>query len=303
MSEARTHILLTGGDGQVGTELQRLAPPHWRIFAPDEHELDLTDQASIEAAFAAETWSAVINAGAYTAVDKAESDIITAWRVNAIGPAAMAEATARAGVPLIQVSTDYVFSGDKPGFYVEGDPVAPLGVYGASKEGGEQAVRTGNPRHVILRTAWLVSPHGANFVKTMLRLGAERDTLRVVDDQRGCPTSATDVAMALLTIAERLIADPKAPTGDYHFVNDGEASWCEFARAIFETAAAYGRVAPTVEAITTADYPTPARRPVNSRLSTAKIRRDFRIEPRPWRVAMEEIVARLLTPNDDRAAK
>ena len=294
MSAAALNILLTGGDGQVGTELQRLAPSHWRITAPNEREMDLTDQASIAAVFDAKSWAAVINAGAYTAVDKAETDMATAWRVNALGPAVLAEATAKAGVPLVHVSTDYVFSGQKPGFYVEGDPVAPLGVYGASKEGGEQAVRTGNPRHVILRTAWLVSPHGANFVKTMLRVGAERPSLRVVDDQRGCPTSATDVAAALLTIAARLIADPQAPTGDYHFVNDGEATWCEFARAIFEAAGAYGHATPTVEAITTADYPTPARRPANSRLSTAKIRRDFGIEPRPWPVAMEEIVARLL---------
>jgi len=295
MSQAELNILLTGGDGQVGTELQRLAPPHWRIAAPSEIELNLADQDSIKTVFGSQTWSAVLSVGAYTAVDRAESDIATAWRVNALGPAMLAEATAKAGVPLIHVSTDYVFSGDKPGFYVEGDPVAPLGVYGASKEGGEQAVRTGNPRHVILRTAWVVSPHGANFIKTMLRLGAERPILRVVDDQRGCPTSATDIAAALVAVTERLIADPDALTGDYHFVNDGEASWCEFARAIFEAAEGYGRPAPVVEAITTAEYPTPARRPANSRLSTAKIRRDFGIEPRGWREAMEEIVARLLT--------
>ena len=299
MSGVEINVLLTGGDGQVGTELRRLAPPHWRIAAPSEFELNLADPDSVEAVFSSGAWSAVINAGAYTAVDRAESDIATAWRVNALGPAMLAEATAKAGVPLIHISTDYVFSGDKPGFYVESDPVAPLGVYGASKEGGEQAVRTGNPRHVILRTAWLVSPHGANFVKTMLRLGAERPVLRVVDDQRGCPTSATDLAQALATITERLVADAEAPTGDYHFVNDGEASWCEFARAIFEAAATHGQAAPVVEAITAADYPTPARRPANSRLSTAKIRRDFGVAPRPWREAMEEIVARLLTRSEE----
>jgi dTDP-4-dehydrorhamnose reductase len=302
MSRPELHILLTGGAGQVGTELLRLAPPHWRIAAPDEDELDLTDLAGVADIVAGESWSAVINAGAYTAVDKAESDVTLAWRINALGPAALAEATAKAGIPLVHVSTDYVFSGDKPGFYVEGDPVAPLGVYGASKEGGEQAVRTGNPRHVIVRTAWLVSPHGSNFIKTMLRLGAERPALRVVDDQRGCPTSATDLAMALITVTERLVTDPRAPTGDYHFVNAGEATWCEFARAIFETAAARGRAAPTVEAITTADYPTPARRPANSRLSADKIRRDFDIEPRPWRVAMEDIVERLLNPAEGQAS-
>ena len=294
MSAAGLDILLTGGDGQVGTELVRLAPAHWRITAPDERALVLSVAAGVAAAVAARPWSAVINAGAYTAVDKAESDITRAWRINALGPAALAEATARANIPLIHVSTDYVFDGQKPGYYVEGDPVGPLGVYGASKEGGEQAVRTGNPRHVIVRTAWLVSPHGTNFIKTMLRLGAERTALRVVDDQRGSPTSATDLALALVAVAERLVADPDAPCGDYHFVNAGEASWCEFARAIFEAAQAHGRAAPSVEAITTADYPTPARRPANSRLATDKIRRDFAIAPRPWRAAMEEIVARLL---------
>jgi dTDP-4-dehydrorhamnose reductase len=298
VSDAETHILLTGGDGQLGTELQRLAPAHWRIAAPSEHELDLSDRKSVEAALAGQAWSAVISAGAYTAVDKAETDITTAWAVNALGPAALAEATAKTGTPLVHVSTDYVFSGEKPGFYVEDDPVAPLGVYGASKEGGEQAVRTGNPRHVILRTAWVVSPHGNNFIKTMLRLGAERPVLRVVDDQRGCPTSATDIAVALITVTERLISDPSAPTGDYQFVNAGEASWCEFARSIFEAAAHHGQPAPVVEAITTADYPTPARRPANSRLSTDKIQRDFGITPRPWRIAMEEIVARLLTRSE-----
>lgn len=298
MSGAEIDILLTGGNGQVGTELRRLAPPHWRIAAPSGFELNLADPQSVEAVFASGTWAAVLSVGAYTAVDRAESDIAMAWSVNALGPAVLAEATAKAGIPLIHVSTDYVFSGDKAGFYVEGDPVAPLGVYGASKEGGEQAVRTGNPRHVILRTAWVVSPHGANFIKTMLRLGAERPVLRVVDDQRGCPTSATDIAAVLVTITERLVTDAEAPTGDYHFVNSGEASWCEFARAIFDVAATHGRAPPAVEAITTADYPTPARRPANSRLCTAKIRRDFGIEPRPWRVAMEEIVERLLTPSE-----
>ncbi|HEX4181986.1 MAG TPA: dTDP-4-dehydrorhamnose reductase [Caulobacteraceae bacterium] len=289
-------ILLTGGDGQVGTELRRLAPSHWRFSAPDENQLNFTDPTGVAAAVASKPWAAVINAAAYTAVDKAETDVAIAWQVNALGPAVLAASTAEAGIPLVHISTDYVFSGDKAGYYAEGDPVAPLGVYGASKEGGEQAVRTANPRHAIVRTAWLVSPHGGNFIKTMLRLGVERPALRVVDDQRGCPTSASDLAAALIVVAERLINDPGAPTGDYHFVNAGEASWCEFARAIFEVAEARGRAAPSVEAISTADYPTPARRPANSRLSTDKIRRDFGVEPRPWRVAMEEIVERLLAP-------
>jgi dTDP-4-dehydrorhamnose reductase len=294
MNPVQAEILLTGGTGQVGTELRRLSPPHWRIAAPGRAHLDVGDPASVAAAVASRPWSAVINAAAYTAVDRAETEITTAWTVNALGPAALAQATAAAGIPLIQLSTDYVFNGEKPGFYVEDDPIAPLNVYGASKEGGEQAVRTGAPRHLIMRTAWVVSPHGSNFLKTMLRLGAERPSLHVVDDQRGCPTSAADIAEALIAITDRLIANEAAPNGVYHFVNAGEASWCELARAIFEYSAARSRAAPVVEPIGAADYPTLARRPANSRLATAKLGRDFGIQPRPWRVAIEDIVDRLV---------
>ena len=287
-------ILLTGGSGQVGTEIIRQAPAGLSIVAPGRADLDLSNPAAIVELVASRPWAAVINCAAYTAVDRAESDVVTAWQINALAPAAFAEATAKAGIPLIQVSTDYVFDGDKPSPYVESDPVAPLGVYGASKLAGEQAVRTGNPRHVILRTAWVVSPHGANFIKTMLRLAETRPELRVVADQRGCPTSAADIAATLLTITQRLIASPDAPTGAYHFVNGGEATWCEFARVIFEMSAARGYPAPTVEAIGTVDYPTPARRPANSRLDVSKLGRDYGITPRPWRAAVEEIIEALL---------
>lgn len=288
-------ILLTGGSGQVGTEIIRRAPAGWNIVAPGRTGLDMADPDSIAAMVASRPWAAAINCAAYTAVDRAETDVIAAWKANALGPAALARATAEAEVPLVHLSTDYVFDGGKDGFYVENDPVAPLGVYGASKEAGEQAVRTGNPRHVILRTAWVVSPHGSNFVKTMLRLAETRSELGVVDDQRGCPTSAGDIAEAVLAIVERLTASPaEAPTGTYHFVNQGEATWREFAEAIFGLAAARGRRAPRVNAITTADYPTPARRPANSRLDVAKLGQDYAIAPRPWRTALEDIIAELL---------
>jgi dTDP-4-dehydrorhamnose reductase len=293
---AYAEILLTGGGGQVGTEMQRLAPADWRIAAPGRDQLDMSDPASIVATVAQRPWSAIINTAAYTAVDKAESDAVAAWRVNALGPAALAEAAARAAIPLIHLSTDYVFDGRKDGVYLESDPVGPMSVYGASKEGGEQAVRTTHPRHVILRTAWVVSPHGGNFIKTMLRLARERPAVRVVDDQHGCPTSAGDIALAVIVIANRLMQDADAPTGTYHFVNDGEASWCAFAKSIFAAAALQGWPSPMVEAITTAEYPTPARRPANSRLSTSRLRADFGITPRPWRVATEEIVATLVAP-------
>ena len=298
-SSTAVNILLTGGSGQVGSEIIRLAPPGLNIVAPGRAELDMADPDSIVRMVASRPWAAVINSAAYTAVDKAESDIIAAWQVNTLGPAALAQATAASGIPLIHVSTDYVFDGSKDGFYREDDPIAPLGVYGASKQAGEQAVRTGNRRHVILRTAWVVSPHGSNFVKTMLRLAQTRPELGVVDDQLGCPTSATDIAGALLAITRRLIASPEAPTGVYHFVNQGEATWCEFARAIFALAAERGHPAPKVNAIATDDYPTPARRPANSRLDVAKLARDYAITPRPWQAALEDIVATLLPVNQE----
>ena len=287
-------LLVTGGTGQVGSALRRLSTPELEVVAPDRAALDLTDPEALAAMVASRPWAAVVNAAAYTAVDKAESDVVAAWRINALAPAALAAATASAGIPLIHISTDYVFDGSKADFYVEDDPVAPLGVYGASKLGGELAVRTSNPAHVILRTAWVVSPDGANFVKTMLRLGAERPKLGVVADQFGCPTSAADIATAVMVIAQAFAADGDAPNGTYHFVNAGEASWHELAGAVFEQAAHHGRPTPEVAAIATSDYPTPARRPANSRLATTKITRDFAITPRPWRVGIDEIVDQLL---------
>lgn len=284
-------ILVTGGSGQIGRALKRLRPD---LATPTRDQLDLADPEALGEMVAARAWDAVINCGAYTAVDRAEGDVVAAWQVNAIAPAALAAATRNAGIPLIHVSTDYVFDGAKAEPYVEDDAVAPLGVYGASKEAGEQAVRTANPRHIILRTAWVVSPDGANFIKTMLRLGATRPELGVVADQHGCPTSAADIAAAILSIAGRL-GQPDAPVGTYHFVNAGEASWAELAAAVFARAATHGRIVPAVRPITTADYPTPARRPANSRLSTARIERDFAIVPRPWRTAIDAIVDTLLT--------
>ena len=299
-STVTADVLLTGGSGQVGIELLRQAPATMNLVAPRRGELDLGDPEAILALVASRPWAAIINCGAFTAVDRAETEVVEAWRANALGPAALAQASAAAQIPLIHVSTDYVFDGSKSGFYLETDPVAPLGVYGGSKEAGEQAVRTGNPRHLILRTAWVVSPHGSNFVKTMLRLAQTRPEVRVVDDQRGCPTSAADIAATLLKITGRMIADPQsAPTGAYHFVNAGEATWCELARAVFDMAAARGAPSPRLEAITTAEFPTPARRPANSRLDTAKLRADYGIQPRPWRAAVEDIVEALLAAKQE----
>ncbi|GJE76593.1 dTDP-4-dehydrorhamnose reductase [Methylorubrum suomiense] len=290
-------ILVVGGAGQVGTELQAYAWPQGvRIDAPDRSSLDITDAAAVTAALDARTYAAVIVPAAYTAVDKAESDVAAAWRLNALAPAILAAETKRRGIPLIHVSTDYVFDGTGEGFYDPDAPVNPTSVYGASKAAGEMAVRTGNPLHAIVRTAWVVSPHRGNFVKTMLRLAAERDKLTVVDDQHGCPTSAADLAAALATIALRLAQDPAAPTGTFHFVNDGATTWCGFARAIVEGSARRGGRSVPVEGIPTTAYPTPARRPANSRLSTRSLTDAYGVTPRPWAAALDDILDRLVGP-------
>lgn len=291
-------ILVTGAAGQVGGELARLVwPAGYEVLAVDRSALDLTDTAAIARFVADHTLAAVINCAAHTAVDRAETEVVASWKINALAPAAFARATALAGIPLVQVSTDYVFDGSGTRPWEPSDPIGPLGVYGASKEGGEQAVRTANPRHAIVRTSWVVSPSGTNFVKTMLRLGAERPLLRVVDDQWGAPTVAADLAAALAVIAVRLVEDADAPTGTWHFANAGETTWCRLAREIFRLAAARGGPAPRATAIASSDYPTPARRPSNSRLSTATLTRDFGIRPRPWEEAIAEVVAALL-PTD-----
>ena len=288
-------ILVLGGSGQVGTELQRFSWPEGAtVHAPLRNCLDLTDEISTARAISARNWSAVINAAAYTAVDKAESEIQAAWKVNALMPAILAVETARRGIPLVHISTDYVFDGAADRLYVESDPVAPLGVYGASKEAGEQAVRSGNPRHAIVRTAWLVSPHRSNFVKTMLRLAGERDRLRVVSDQRGCPTSANDLASTLAMIALRLARNLDAPCGTYHAVNAGETTWFEFAREIMAQARQRGVRTVPVDAISTGDFPTPAKRPRNSRLSTDKLNRDYGLSMRACQPALSEILDQLI---------
>jgi len=292
-------VLVTGANGQLGHELARLSwPQGWQAVALDRDALDLADPAAIVAAVQAghdgQPWAAVINGAAYTAVDKAEADQVAAWQVNALAPAAFGQACATAGIPLVQVSTDYVFAGDKLGAWEVNDPVAPLGVYGASKLGGELAVRTSGARHAIVRTAWIVSAHGANFVKTMLRVGAERGHLRVVDDQRGSPTSAADLADALATIAMRLVQDSDVPSGTFHFSNAGAVSWAGFATEIFHRSAARGGPSATVEPIATSEYPTPARRPANSLLSNDAIGSAYGIIPRPWQAALDDILDELI---------
>lgn len=290
---SRPALLVTGGSGQVGTGIAHVNRGRFDIVAPGRAEVDLANEGAVAAYIASRDWAAIINCGAYTAVDRAESDEAAAFAINAEAPATMARAAAARGIPLLHVSTDYVFDGSKEGFYTEDDPVAPLGVYGASKEAGECAVRESGARHIILRTAWVVSPWGNNFVKTMLRLGAEREELAIVADQIGCPTSAQDIAETLLALAERLISDPVSPIGTYHFVNSGGATWHELAIHIFTRAAQAGRKTPDVRAIATSEYPTPAKRPANSRLSIAKLFRDYEISGRSWHVAVDDILRTL----------
>ena len=286
-------VLVTGGNGQLGTELRRYAwPDGWGVVAVDVEELDLTDTAGIAALVASKPWAAVISGAAYTAVDKAENDQVTAWAINALAPAAFAQACGTADIPLLQVSTDYVFDGSKSGGWEVGDPVGPLNVYGASKLGGELAVQTGCKRHAIVRTSWVVSAHGNNFVKTMLRVGAERDRLTVVDDQHGAPTAAADLAAALAQMAMKM-ADDDSISGTWHFSNAGLTTWAGFAREIFAQVTRHGGPSPEVAPITTADYPVPATRPQHSQLSHAAILRDFGISPRPWQEALAAILDEL----------
>lgn len=281
-------ILLTGGTGQVGQAVLRHAAERGLdIFAPNRAQMDLTNAQSITDMVASRPWSAVINCAAYTAVDRAETDAELAELVNAAAPAIFAAETAKRDIPIIHVSTDYVFDGTKNGPYVEEDAVNPLGVYGRTKEKGESAVRTLNPRHAIIRTAWVVSAGGANFMNTMIRLASERSEVNVVNDQIGCPSNASDIAEALLEVA----AHPQAQFGTWHFVNGGEASWYDLAAHIFADMQQRGLSTPVLNAIPTSQYPTPAERPSNSRLSTSAIQRDFGIQPRHWQDAIDAILA------------
>jgi dTDP-4-dehydrorhamnose reductase len=263
------------------------------LCAFDHAAVDITRPEAVAAALDAAHPELVINLAAYTAVDRAESEPDAAQAVNCTAAANVAADCARRGTPLIHLSTDYVFDGDKTGAYVEDDPVNPLGVYGRTKEAGERAVREALPRHVILRTSWVYGAFGQNFVKTMLRLGGERPALRVVADQRGSPTAAADIAAALVAVAARL-GEPDPPWGTYHFAGGGVTTWHGFAVAIFELAAPRLGRAPRVEPIATADYPTAARRPANSVLDCAKIARAFGVAAPPWRQSLARVVAELV---------
>ena len=285
-------IVVTGREGQVVRSLIERAQRH-DIVPLGRPELDLAGDAdAIVRTIEAARPDMIVSAAAYTAVDKAESERDLAFAINADGPAALARAASELAVPLIHLSTDYVFDGTKASPYVETDPTGPAGVYGASKLAGEVAVLSSHDDVAILRTAWVYSPFGANFVKTMLRLAQTREEVGVVADQFGNPTSALDIADGIITVADNLLADTD-PTkrGLFHMTAADEASWADFAKAIFEAAGSPTRVRP----ITTADYPTPAVRPANSRLDSAKLAHAHGVRLPDWRHSMEQVVGRLLT--------
>jgi len=276
-------ILVFGGHGQLGQELARTATEQGApLVALGRVEADITQRAVVMAALAAHRPSLVVNAAAYTQVDRAESDAGAAAAVNTRGAAIVAGACAGAGIPLVHISTDYVFDGTKAAPYRENDPVAPLNVYGRTKLGGEIAVREALPRHIILRTAWVYGEFGHNFLKTMLRLARERDELRVVADQRGAPTSARELAAAILRIAPRLTDAAGDTWGTYHLTGTGVTSWHGFAVAIVAAQAPLTGRLPKVTAIATADYPTAAARPANSVLDCGRFERAFGWRSRLW---------------------
>lgn len=286
--------LVTGCSGQVGGALAARAPAHVRIICPSREQFDLSaEHIEIAPLITATSASAIINCAAYTNVDGAEDEPAAAHRINASAPAALAEAAAAADIPIVQISTDYVFSGDKPSAYVEEDATDPQNIYGRTKCDGERAVAASGARHAILRTSWVFSAGGSNFVRTMLRLGKERDLLRVVADQHGCPTHAADLADAITVVAEDLISRRK-DSGIWHVANAGETTWYSMAQHIFGRAAELGRPAPRVEGIASTEYPTRAARPANSRLSTARLERDFGLELRSWETAVDEVVGDII---------
>ena len=273
-----------GKTGQVATELSRFDG----VTCLKRTDADLKDPGACEVAIAQSAATAVINAAAYTAVDKAEDDRDTATIINAMAPTAMAAACAARNIPFVQISTDYVFDGSSEQPWRPTDPTEPLGVYGQSKLGGERGVSVAGGTHVILRTSWVFSAHGNNFVKTMLRLGVEREALNIVGDQIGGPTPARDIARACMKIAEQLRMDP-AKSGTYHFSGTPEVSWADFACEIFSQAG----MSVTVTDIPTKEYPTPAQRPLNSRLDSSATAATFGIVQPDWRIGLKDVLTDL----------
>jgi dTDP-4-dehydrorhamnose reductase len=289
-------ILVTGTEGQVARALTERAKPHGvEVVLLGRPALDLTDPASVRRVVGETAGDVVVNAAAYTAVDQAETEPDLARAVNETGAGAVAEAARARNIPIIQISTDYVFdgSGDRP--FREADPVAPLGVYGRTKLAGEQAVASAHPDHAILRTAWVYSPFGKNFVKTMLRVARDRDEVSVVADQHGSPTSALDIADGVIAVARNLVARPQDASlrGVFHMCGTGYTTWADLAAEIFAVSERLGGPGARVRRIATADYPTPAKRPANSRLDCSKLRETHGVSLPEWQRSVAECIARL----------
>lgn len=295
-------LFVIGTGGQVSTALDERATHHdVEITAVGFPALDLSappeaiERVVFEAARASNA-QAIVNTAAYTAVDKAEDEPEIAMAINGTAPGAIARAAAALKIPVVHISTDYVFDGAKDGLWLEDDPKAPLGVYGRTKLAGELAVAEAAPDHATLRTAWVYAPFGANFAKTMLRLASEGKTeVSVVADQHGCPTSALDIADAICVVTRNLVDQPDNANlrGVFHLVGEGATNWAEFARAIFDGARERSAPFATVRDITTSDYPTKAKRPANSRLDTSRIKRFHGIETPPWRNSLDVVLNRL----------
>lgn len=291
-------ILVFGANGQLGCEtLARARSRGIDAVGLPRAEGDITNQGAVIEAIEKVRPRLVLNAAAYTAVDKAESEPEVAHNVNASGAENIALAAARFGLPIIHISTDYVFDGSKSGAYVESDPVAPLGVYGATKAEGEERVRKVNEHQIILRTSWVFGPYRANFLKTMLRLAKERDVLKIVADQYGCPTSTADISEAIFAVDAFLTnsSNSRAPWGTYHFAGTGVTSWHGFACAIIEAQAALSGRKPLVEPITTQDYPTPARRPANSELDSSRFADVFNYRADGWKTRARDAVQQIFS--------
>jgi dTDP-4-dehydrorhamnose reductase len=288
-------ILAFGGSGQLGQELVHASTAQGvPLVAVSRAEADVTDAASVHTAIARHKPSVVVNGAAYTKVDLAETETEEARAGNETGPALLAAACAQAGVPLIHLSTDYVFDGSKAEPYVETDPIAPIGAYGRSKAAGEVAVREALPQHIIISTSWVYGVFGSNFLKTMLGLAAAQDELRIVADQHGCPTSSADLAGAILGIAPRLAAREDV-WGTYHFAGDGVTTWHGFASRIVAAQTPLTGRSPRVTPISTAERPTPTRRPVNSALDSGKFARVFGIRARPWGEEVDRVTRTLVS--------
>ncbi|OIN03913.1 dTDP-4-dehydrorhamnose reductase [Shewanella algae] len=288
-------VIITGCYGQVGCSLtERLAKDaNTTVLALDRDTLDITNQDAVNAVVTEFKPTIIINAAAHTAVDRAEEEVELSYAINRDGPQYLAQAAQHVGAAILHISTDYVFEGNKVGEYVETDTTNPQGVYGASKLAGEIAVAEACNKHIILRTAWVFGENGNNFVKTMLRLSVNRDELNIVGDQFGGPTYAGDIANALIQIAKRIEQGDAIEFGVYHFSGLPHVSWYDFAETIFDIALEQGAInkKPSLSSITTEQYPTPAKRPNNSRLNTDKITRVFTIEASDWKLALNNIQA------------